>query len=160
MSTSTPPNQRVILLMQTTGLLLLVTAFVMTGLLYERLPQTIATKWSATGRATSAGHRDVAWLGPMILAFVVGLGRVSQRHVKASEQVMGAGVVLLACLYLFSLNVLSLLANLDNQDWRQGSVAQGWMLLALTLPAVAFAGALLTWRARAKSRLLTAADDK
>lgn len=134
--------------MQMVGVLLLAIAVAMTALLYERLPETIATKWSGTGRATSAGHRDLAWLGPMVLAFVVGLGVVTRRHLKAREQVLGAAVVLLACLYLFSLNVLSLLANVDNQDWKQGSVAQGWMLLALTLPALVFAAGYFAWRAR------------
>lgn len=135
-------------LMQMLGVLLLAIAIGMTALLYERLPETIATKWSGTGRATSAGHRDLAWLGPMTLAFVVGLGVVTRRHLKPREQVLGASVVLLACFYLFSLNVLSLLANVDNQHWKQGSVSQGWMLLALTLPALAFGIGYFVWRAR------------
>lgn len=138
--------------MQLAGVLLLAVAIAMTALLYERLPDIIATKWSATGRATSAGHRDLAWLGPMALAFVVGLGAVTRRHLKTREQVPAAAVVLLACFYLFSLNVLSLLANVDNQDWEQASVSQGWMLLTLTLPALAFAAGYLGWRARSNRR--------
>lgn len=135
-------------LMQVLGVLLLVLALGMTALLYERLPETIATKWSGTGRATSTGHRDLAWLGPMVLAFVVGLGLVTRRHLAAREQAFGAAVVLLACSYLFSLHVLALLANVDDQDWRQGSVSPGWMLLALTLPASVFGVGCFVWRAR------------
>lgn len=122
------------------------------ALLFDRLPETIATKWSATGIANSAGHRDVAWLGPMCLAFIIALGLVSRRHVRSHEQGLVGAVVVLATLYLFSLNMLALLANVDNEEWQQGSVEGRWMLLALTLPALIFAAGLYAYRARSSRR--------
>jgi hypothetical protein len=123
-------------LLQVAGVLLLALDVAMTALLYDRLPETIAVHWSATGIANNAGHRELAWLGPMVLAFIIGLGLVSRRHTKAREQVLVVGAVALACLYLFSIDMLALLANVNNEEWQQGSVAGRWMLLALTLPAL------------------------
>ena len=128
------------------GGLLLVLDLALTALCYDRLPETIAVHWSASGVADNAGHRDLIWLGPMCLAFVVALGLVSPRHTNAHEQRAVAVVVTLGSLYLFSLNLLALLANIDDSAWQQGSVAQGWMLLALTAPALVFTTGLLVYR--------------
>jgi hypothetical protein len=119
---------------------------------YERLPQTIAVHWSATGVADNAGDRALAWLLPMTLGFSVALGLVARRHTKSDEQGLLAGVVLLAALYLFSGSMLLLLANVDNSSWQEGSVAGRWMLLTLTLPGLTFAAGLLFYRARSRRR--------
>lgn len=120
--------------------------------LFDRLPQTIAVHRSVTGVVDNAGHRDLVWLGPMVHAFVVGLGLVSRRHIKPRERRLGTAVIALASLYLFSLNTLGLLSNVGNEMWQQASVAGHWMLLALTLPAVVFVGGLYAFRVRSWRR--------
>jgi nitrate reductase gamma subunit len=120
--------------------------------LFDRLPQTIAVHRSVTGVVDNAGHRDLVWLGPMVHAFVIGLGLVSRRHIKPRERRLGTAVIALASLYLFSLNTLGLLSNVGNETWQRASVAGHWMLLALTLPAVVFVGGLYAFRARSCRR--------
>lgn len=120
--------------------------------LVDRLPQTIAVHRSVTGVVDGAGHRDLVWLGPMVHAFVIGLWLVSRRHTKPHEQRLVTAVIALASLYLFSLDTLGLLSNVDNDSWQQASVAGGWMLLALTLPAVVFASGLYAYSARSRRR--------
>lgn len=139
-------------LVQAASALLLALNVGLTALLFDRLPETIATKWSATGMANSAGHRDLAWLGPMCLAFIIALGLVSRRHIKSHERWLVDAVFALATLYMFSLNMLALLANVDNEDWQQGSVGGRWMLLALIMPALVFAAGLSAYRARSSRR--------
>lgn len=135
--------------------LVIVGCFVLLGVdvglhlvLFDRLPQTIAVHRSVTGVVDNAGHRDLVWLGPMVHGFVIGLGLVSRRHIKPRERRLGTAVIGLASLYLFSLNTLGLLSNVDNETWQQASVARHWMLLALTLPGVVFALGLYAYRVR------------
>ena len=73
---------------------------------------------------------------------------MSRRHIKPRERRLVTAVIALASLYLFSLNTLGLLSNVDNETWQQASVAGHWMLLALTFPAVVFVGGLYAYRAR------------
>lgn len=116
--------------------------------LFHRLPETIAVHRSVTGVVDNAGHRDLVWLGPMCHAFVIGLWLVSRRHIKPHEQRLVAAVIPLASLYLFSLNTLGLLSNVDNETWQQASVAGRWMLLTLTLPGLVFVAGLYAYRSR------------
>ena len=117
-------------------------------LLFSRLPETIAVHRSVTGVVDNAGHRDLVWLGPMVHAFVIGLWLVSRKHVKPRERRLAAGMIVLASLYLLSLNTLGLLSNVDNETWQQASVDGRWMLLALTAPAAVFAAGLYALRRR------------
>ena len=139
-------------LVKVVGGLLLALDVALTAALYERLPETIAVHWSATGVADNDGDRSLAWFLPMTLGFIVALGLVARRHTKPREQGLLAGAVLLAALYLFSASMLLLLANVDNRAWQQGSVAGLWMLVVLTLPALAFAAGWLVYRARSGRR--------
>lgn len=120
------------------------------AVLLHRLPQTIAVHRSVTGVVDRAGHRDVIWLGPMVHAFVIGLWLVSRRHTRPHERRLATAVIALASLYLLSLNVLGLLSNVDNEQWQQASVAGGWMLLALTMPALVYSAGLYAFIARGR----------
>lgn len=77
---------------------------------------------SAAGVVDGAGHRDPIWLASMGHAFVLGLWLV-RRHTKPHERRPTAAAIALASLYLLSLNALGLLSVLDNEHWRQASVA-------------------------------------
>lgn len=128
------------------------------ALLFDRLPETIAIHRSATGTVDSAGHRDLVWFGPMAHAFIIGLWLVSRRHTKPYETRLLTAVIAVPSLYLFSLNTLGLLSNLDNERWQQASVDTRWMLLALTLPALTYAVGLYVYRATIRQRRGPSAD--
>lgn len=149
-ATQAPPFPSRVVLLAGGGLLAL--DALATAVLYNRLPREIAVHWSATGVADNAGDRSLAWFLPMTLGFVVALGLVARRHTKPREQGLLAGVVLLGALYMFGASMLLLLANVDNVDWQQGSVAGRWMLLFLTAPALVFVGGLYAYRAWSRRR--------
>jgi hypothetical protein len=85
--------------------------------LFDRL-QAMAAHWSVTG-VDGAGHRDLVWLGPMVHAFVIGLGLVSRRHLKPREQRLGPAVIALASLCLLSLNTLGTATWATNRGSRR-----------------------------------------
>jgi hypothetical protein len=120
---------------------------------YNRLPDPLATHWGASGRPDGAMPLPVGALvlpvGLWLLAFAAlaafGLrGRALAGRVPRGW--FGAGLAALA-VFVVGLDVVTLRANLDVADWHEAASVHWWTVLGV-IAAAAAAGLLGRWLGR------------